>query len=95
MIIEQIELEHGTALGLKFDMNNAPLLVIKAPKGFVMCGYLNIEMAETIGDAAVRVRGVSTFDDVLNADALEVTTEAGRLGITEGMSGRECLNHMF
>ncbi len=95
MIIEQIELEHGTALGLKFDMNNAPLLVIKAPKGFIMCGYLNIEMAETIGDVAVRVRGVSTFDDVLNADALEVTKESGKLGITEGMSGRECLNRMF
>lgn len=95
MIIEQIELEHGTALGLKFDMNNAPLLVIKAPKGFIMCGYLNIEMAETIGDVAVRVRGVSTFDDVLNVDALEVTKEAGQLGITEGMSGRKCLNRMF
>lgn len=95
MIIEQIKLEHGTALGLKFDMNNAPLLVIKARTGFVMCGYLNIEMAETIGDVAVRVRGVSTFDDVLNASALEVTEQAGLLGITKGMSGRECLERMF
>ena len=95
MIIEQIKLERGTVLGLKFEMNKASLLVIKAQKGFVMCGYLNIEMAETIGDVAVLVRGVSNFDDVLNASALEVTTEAGRLGIIKGMSGRECLNQMF
>lgn len=42
MIIEQILLENGTAIGLKFDMGNAPLLVIKADKGFVMCGYLDL-----------------------------------------------------
>lgn len=95
MLIEQLQLERGTALALKFDMVNAPLLVIRAPKGFVMCGYLDVSMANRLGDAAVKVRGVKTIDDVLNAAAVEVTEAAAGLGIKTGMSGREALLRMF
>ncbi|HIH45404.1 MAG TPA: DUF1805 domain-containing protein [Candidatus Methanoperedenaceae archaeon] len=95
MIIEQLQLKNGTALALKFDMVNAPLLVIRAPKGFVMCGYLDVPMANRLGDVAAKVRGVKTFDDILNAAAVEVTEAAAGLGIRAGMSGREALERMF
>ena len=95
MIIEQIALENGTALGLKFDMQNAPLLVIKADKGFVMCGYLDIDMANTLGDVAVRVRGVNTFEDVLDAQIVGATQAAIDLGIDIKMNAREALEQMF
>src|SRR3989304_5755264 len=72
MLVEQINLENGSAIGLKMDMEHAPLLVIRAKKGFVMCGYLNIEVANKLGDAAVRVTGVRTFEDVLNAKAVDL-----------------------
>ena len=95
MIIEQIALNNGTALGLKFEMQNAPLLVIKADKGFVMCGYLDIDMAETLGDVAVRVRGVNTFDDVLDAQVVGATAAAIDLGIDMKMNARDALERMF
>lgn len=95
MIIEQIALKNGTALGLKLDMQNAPLLVIKADNGFVMCGYLDIGTAEKLGDVAVRVRGVSSFEDVLNAQVVDATQSAKELGITTGMSGKDALERMF
>jgi len=95
MIIEQIALENGTALGLKFEMQNAPLLVIKADKGFVMCGYLDIDMAETLGDVAVRVRGVNTFEDVLDAQVVGITQAAADLGINMKMNARDALERMF
>jgi uncharacterized protein YunC (DUF1805 family) len=95
MIIDQITLKNGTALGLKFNMQNAPLIVIKADKGFVMCGYLDIGTAEVLGDVAVRVRGVSSFDDVLNAQVVDATQPAKELGIVIGMSGKDALEHMF
>ncbi len=95
MIIEQIALETGTALGLKFEMQNAPLLVIKADKGFVMCGYLDIDMAETLGDVAVRVRGVNTFEDVLDAQVVGITQAAADLGINIKMNARDALERMF
>ncbi len=95
MIIEQITLENGTALGLKFEMQNAPLLVIKADKGFVMCGYLDIDMANTLGDVAVRVRGVNTFEDVLDAQVVGITQAAAELGIDIKMNARDALERMF
>ncbi|WP_135610007.1 YunC family protein [Methanococcoides sp. AM1] len=95
MIIEQIPLENGTAIGLKLEMQNAPLLVIRADKGFVMCGYLDTEMANKLGDVAAKVRGVNNFEDVLHAEVLDVTNHAKAIGIKAGMKGHEALELMF
>lgn len=95
MLVEEIKLEKGSALGLKMDMEHAPLLVIRAAKGFVMCGYLNIEVANKLGDVAVRVTGVKSFEDMLNAKAVDVSEAAKKLGITIGMPAREALNRML
>ena len=95
MQIESIELENGTALGLKIDMEHAPLLVIRAPRGFVMCGYLDISMAEQLDDVAVKVRSVRNFEDVLAAGVVEVTKAAADLGIEVGMPARQALERMF
>jgi uncharacterized protein YunC (DUF1805 family) len=76
-------------------MSKAPLLLVKAEKGFVMCGYLNIAAASSLGDVAAKVTGVSSFEDVLEAEVMEVTEEARKLGIKEGISGREALEKMF
>ena len=95
MLVEEIKLENGSALGLKMDMEHAPLLVIRAAKGFVMCGYLNIDVANKLGDVAVRVSGVKSFEDVLNAKAVDVSEAAKKLGITIGMPAREALEKML
>jgi uncharacterized protein YunC (DUF1805 family) len=93
--IEQIDLGKGVALGIKIDLNVAPILLVKATRGFVMCGYLNMEAAEKLGDVAARVSGVSTFEDVLNAKVQQATTKAKGLGVREGMTGREALLKLF
>lgn len=95
MLIEKIKLDKGSAMGLSFQMQKAPLLVIKADKGFVMCGYLDMDTAGVLGDAAVKVKGVSTFDDVLKAPVVGATQEAANIGIKVGMTGKEALELMF
>jgi uncharacterized protein YunC (DUF1805 family) len=95
MIIEQINLEKGSGVGLKMDMEHAPLLVIRAGCGFVMCGYLNMEIANKMGDVAVRVTGVRCFEDVLTAKAADVSEAAKKRGISIGMPAKEALNLMF
>ena len=95
MEIEKIELVNGSAIGISFQMQSAPLLLIKADKGFVMCGYLDMETADVLGDVAVKVKGVSTFDDVLGAAVVGATQPAIRLGIKIGMTGKEALELMF
>lgn len=95
MLIEQIQLENRCALGLRFEMQKYPLLVIRAEKGFLMCGYLNVNAAEALGDTAAKVKGVQSFEDMLKAQVVEVTQQARELGIKPGMTGREALKKMF
>jgi uncharacterized protein YunC (DUF1805 family) len=95
MLVEQIQLENGCALGLHLEMQKYPLLVIRAEKGFLMCGYLNTDAAETLGDTAARVKGVRNFEDMLKAQVVEATQLARNLGIEPGMTGKEALERMF
>ena len=95
MLIEQIQLENGCALGLSFEMQKYNLLVIRTNKGFLMCGYLNINAAEELGDTAAKVKGVKSFEDMLKAQVVEITEMARRLGIKPWMTGREALEKMF
>jgi len=95
MLVEQIDLEKGSALGFKMDMEHAPLLVIRAGCGFVMCGYLNMDIPDKLGDVAVRVTGVKSFEDVLNAMVVDISEAAKKRGITAGMTAKEALNMMF
>ncbi|MFQ5975228.1 MAG: YunC family protein [Candidatus Hydrothermarchaeales archaeon] len=95
MIVENIALKNGTAIGLKFELQKAPLILINANKGFVMCGYLNMDVAERLGDIACKVSGVSNFDEVLDAEVIELTENARQMGIHTGMNGKEALERMF
>ena len=60
-----------------------------------MCGYLNVNAAETLEDTAAKVKGVQSFEDMLNASVVEVTKLARELGIELGMTGREALEKMY
>lgn len=80
--IEKIDVNGVSFLGLKAELKDLPpLLLIKGEKGFIMCGYLNIEVAEKLGATAAVVSGVKSFDDVLNAEIKVVTTKAKALGL--------------
>ena len=92
MMLKEITLKNGPCLAMRMQMNNAALLVIRAQKGFVMCGYLNMTIADKLGDAACMVTGVDTFDDIMNSKVVKVSLKASELGIEEGMTGREALD---
>lgn len=92
---EMIKLKAGTALGLKIEIGAAPLILIKAEKGYAMCGYLDMETANKLGDLAVKVKGVSSFEEMLSAKVVEISEKAMAIGIEEGMPCREALERMF
>jgi uncharacterized protein YunC (DUF1805 family) len=72
----------------------SPLLVIKAPKGVMGCGYLNIETFNRTGEAAVIVRGVNTHEDMLKARVVAASEAARTLGIEPGITGAEALQKL-
>ena len=82
--------------GMRVDLPDcpAPLLLIIADKGFVMCGFLNVEAAEKLNAAAAVVSGVKSFEDALNAQVKIVTSKARSLGVEVGMKGDEALKCM-
>ena len=64
------------------------MIVITCKKGYLMCGYLNLEAAERFGDVAVLVGGAD-FNEVLKNPIKGMTSAAAELGIQEGMTGEE------
>jgi len=93
--IMTVKVDGKSCLGLRTDLpDSPPLLLITAEKGFVMCGFLNVESAEKLGVAAAVVSGVKTFDDVLNGQVKAVTSKAKSLGVEVGMKGSEALKHL-
>ena len=93
--IEKVKIDDKTVLGLKVELpDSPPLLLMVGEKGFIMCGYLNVEVAERLQVAAAMVSGVKSFQDVLEAEIKAATSKARELGINLGMKGREALRKL-
>jgi len=94
--VAQVKVGNKTCLGVRVELpDSPPLLLIVAEKGFVMCGFLNIEAAERSGVAAAMVSGVKTFEDILNAEVRAATSKAKGIGVQLGMRGAEALARML
>ena len=68
-----------------------PLLIIKGSKGFLGCGYINIETCNKTGEACAIVTGVKTHEAMLSAEITAVSQAAEKLGVRIGMMGKEVL----
>lgn len=91
-----VKVDGKTCLGVKVELpESPPLVMIIADKGFVMCGFLNVETAEKLGVAAVMVSGVKTFEEILNAEVRAATSKAKSLGVKLGMRGLDALKRML
>jgi len=87
----KIKINNKEAEGVSVNTGNTFVLIIKAEKGFLGCGYFDINVANKVGDIAAIVTGVKTFDDMLNAKVVKVSEKAKEIGVKEGMKGKEAL----
>jgi uncharacterized protein YunC (DUF1805 family) len=94
--VASLKVGEKTCLGVRIELpESPPLLLVMADKGFVMCGFLNVDAAEKLGVVAAMVSGVKSFEDVLNANVKAVTSKAETFGVRIGMKGAEALTLMF
>ena len=70
------------------------LVFIMGTKGFIMCGYLNMETAEKQGNVAAVATGSKTVEDMLKTKIVSVTSAARKAGLSEGMSVPEALERI-
>lgn len=92
VVTEMIDLDGKKAEGVMITepggSSHPNMIVIRADKGYLMCGYLNMDAAEKFGDPAVLVGG-KDFDEVLKNPIKGMTTAAAELGVKDGMTGAE------
>jgi len=67
------------------------LILLKGRKGYVMCGYLNLKVAQKFQDAAVKIVGVSSIEEALRVGVHSCTFTAKKLGIFKGQPIKETL----
>jgi uncharacterized protein YunC (DUF1805 family) len=94
-MIQKIKIGNNIAIGVNLELQNANLIVIRAKKGYIMCGYLSMETANRLEDIAAKVIGIKNFDDALKAKVVEVSEKARENGVKEGITGKEALEKMF
>lgn len=76
----------GTTENLRFELAR-PLLIIKADKGFLACGYINPATCDKTGEACAIVTGVSDFAEMKAAKVFAVSAAAAALGVVVGDTG--------
>jgi len=90
--ITPVKIGEKSATGLRVELpDSPPLVAIIGEKGFIMCGFLNMEAAERLKVAAATVSGVNTPEDILQAQIKVATSKAQALGIKPGMKGTDAL----
>jgi len=67
------------------------LILLRGRKGYIMCGYLNLKVAQKFNDVAVKVIGVSSIEEILKASVYSCTPAAKKTGISKGQSIKEVL----
>ncbi len=67
------------------------LIVLCGRRGYVMCGYLNLQVANKFKDRAVVVTGVSSINEALAAKVFALTNEAKAIGLNKGQPIKDVL----
>lgn len=94
MEIQYIDLNGNRLKGVKIPTKNTAILIIEAPKGFLGCGYFDIEVANKFNDAAAIITGVKNLKEMLEKPVQRVSKAAQNLGIKEGALGIDALRKM-
>ena len=92
MITKEIKVKNSIFKGIELELSkDSKLLIITGNKGYIMCGYLNINTAQKRDDVACIVTGVKTIEDILNSKIVALTSKAQQLGISMNMEVKKVL----
>ncbi|MFA6282378.1 MAG: DUF1805 domain-containing protein [Candidatus Omnitrophota bacterium] len=92
LITKKIKVGEKYIEAIEMKLQTKNLILLRGDKGYIMCGYLNLEAAEKFNDVAVKITGVSTIDDALKTQVHSCTSAAKALGIKDGQPINEVLS---
>ena len=95
-----IEFDSGQAIGTSYRWPGGQYCAIHTSKGLVGCGIYDIRSANEFDLAVAIARGTPAQplcepEDLFDAEILEASQAAERLGVKVGMTGREAVEAML
>ena len=79
-------------------LNGVTMVFAKTEKGIVGCGLFDIPVFERFNCPAAKARNlkgpIADIEGLLSANIIELNDSAKKLGIKEGMTGKEALELM-
>lgn len=91
LVHKSIKIGTGRVEAYALQLGEKSLVLLRGTRGFIMCGYLNLSAAKRFKDAAIKITGVRTIADALNARVHSCTPRARRLGVCRGQPVKETL----
>jgi len=90
----------GRATGLSVRWEGGQFCLIATDRGIVGCGIFKLEVLEEFNMAGALARGTPSKplvepEDLLPAKIVQVSSEAKKLGIREGMTGEQALQKLL
>ncbi|MBM3118705.1 MAG: DUF1805 domain-containing protein [Chloroflexi bacterium] len=97
IVHQTVQLTNKQADGYIIPLGHVHIVCVVTDVGMVGCGAFDVMALDAFGIPAARVKSTSgipiaTIDELLDGVVKEVNTEAAKLGINIGMSGREALD---
>ncbi len=96
---EEIILDNGkVAIGYLEELGPVNIVFAKTEKAMIGCGVFNVKVFDKFGYPAARIKGltgrITTVEDLLIGQVVEVNDTAASLGIIEGITGKDVLEKM-
>jgi uncharacterized protein YunC (DUF1805 family) len=94
---EKITLKNSEATGYVIPAGPVNLVMVIAQHGMVGCGAFDVAALNNFGYPAARVKpsrgsSITSLDDLLAGEIRESNQAAFKLGVKEGMSGKDALD---
>ncbi len=92
-----VALKRSEGTGYVIPLGAVNLVAVVAASGMVGCGAFDVTALDTFGYPAARVRpsrgtSIATVNDLLEGTVKEANVAARKLGVREGMPGKEALD---
>ncbi len=91
---KEITVEGKIFRGYEIKVEEKTLVLIVGEKGYLACGYWNLEAADKFNDCCAIITGVKTVEEMLEKKAVAVSKKAKESGIQPGMTGKEVLEKL-
>ncbi len=88
---KKISIGESFVLAISLKLLEKNLLVIRGNKGYIMCGYLDLNTADKFAEVAVKIKGPNTIEEALEAKVDSCSKGAEELGIYKNQDVKDVL----